>query len=137
MCATLGHRGRPRKHASDDAKSRAFLRRAAGQGLVRVSVLVPASRVADVRAMAAALRNVAAKGRTSSLAPAPGTPRPWSPAEDTELRSGYEHGATPEELTSGLDRTLDEVVKRLAKLEVATEREARAELKARARAPRC
>jgi hypothetical protein len=81
--------GRPRRHASDQARGAADQRRAAGAGLVRVSVIVPPSRRPDIIAIAAAMRTLrrASVERRPDAGPYTMAGKPWRPADDTLLRS--------------------------------------------------
>jgi hypothetical protein len=128
--------GRPRRHASDGARGVAYQRRAAGAGLVRVSVMVPATRRPDIIAIAAAMRTLrrAPAERMSDAGPYLMAGKPWRLADDTLLRLVWRDGDTVAELTS-LQRPLDQVLARLVSLEeVGSVAEARAEFLARDRA---
>lgn len=134
--------GRPRRHPSPRERSAAYLRRAAALGLVRVSVLVPVGREGDVRAIAGAMRKAGQARRESASLPKidaayPNAGRAWSTLDDDMLVQAWQGGATGHELTSGLGRAVEEIVRRLVALEEAgSVREARAELEARGRAER-
>jgi hypothetical protein len=100
--------GRPRRHRSSGARAAAaYLRRAAGAGLVRVSVLVPAGKAANIRAIAGAMRQTSRALRKSAplpqIAPAHAK-RSWTPGDDDSLKRSWRNGATGHELTSGLGR---------------------------------
>lgn len=130
--------GRPRRYASGGARSAAYQRRAAGAGLVRVSVMVPASRAADIRAIAAAMRALrrspAERRSDEGVSPYPMAGRAWRATDDTTLRLVWRDGGTLTELAT-LQRPVDDLLARLVALEEAgSVAEARAEFSARARA---
>jgi hypothetical protein len=108
--------------------------------LVRVSVLVPASRAADIRVIAGAMRQAGAAARERAGLPKadttyPNAGRSWAAADDAVLVQSWQSGGTRSELIAGLGRPVEEVLKRLVALEeVGSVREAEAEFAARARA---
>lgn len=97
------YRGRPRLYPSPEARraakterNRAFQRQAVAEGLVRVSVLVPAGQVATLKALAATLRQAKAARRDKAL-PARG----HAAIAETDRQliiSLYERGAAPRDL---------------------------------------
>lgn len=107
---------------------------------MRVSVLVPAGKVADMRAIAAAMRQAGRSRRQGAGLPKtdlahPNARRSWSAGDDDALTLSWRSGATGDELTSGLGRPLAEILRRLVDLEEAgSARDAENELAARARA---
>jgi hypothetical protein len=97
------YRGRPRLYPSPEARraakterNREFQRQAVAEGLVRVSVLVPAGQVATFRALAATLRRAKAERREKAL-PARGHPA-IAEIDRQLIVSLYEQGAAPQDL---------------------------------------
>jgi len=77
-------------------RNREFQRQAAAEGLVRVSVLVPAGQVATLKALAATLRRAKAERRAKAL---PDRGHPAINETDRQLIiSLYERGAAPQDL---------------------------------------
>jgi hypothetical protein len=97
------YRGRPRLYPSPEARraakterNREFQRHAAAEGLVRVSVLVPAGQVGTLKALAATLRRAKAARREKAL---PDRARPTIHETDRRLIiSLYERGAALRDL---------------------------------------
>ena len=74
---------------------------------------VPATRAADIRSIAEAMRESSKQRRESvRLAPVdpthPHAKRRWSELDDATLRRTWQDGGTLEELTTGLGRPLDD-----------------------------
>ena len=146
VCDTMDNedqprRGRPRRHSSQQERMNAYMRRSAGKGLIRVSVLVPGSKAEDLKAIAAAMRKTSAANRVQvpiEIDPAfPNAGRSWLVEDQATAVRSWQAGATAEDLTSALGRPLEEILQRLVKLEeTGSVREAKAELDARARADR-
>lgn len=135
------HPGRPRQHPSGQHRTAAYMRRAAGEGLVRVSVMVPAGRASDLLTLAAAMRESSRRTRSGGAVKKPVQPQypsagaHWTNADDASLLRVWGDGGTALEIVSGLGRPLEEILHRLVLLEeVGSTREAQAEFDARARA---
>ncbi|MCI0430190.1 MAG: hypothetical protein L0210_06570 [Rhodospirillales bacterium] len=97
------YRGRPRLYSSPEARraakterNREFQRQVAAEGLVRVSVLVPAGQVATLKALAATLRQAKAARRAKAL---PERGHPAIAETDRQLIVLlYAQGAAPQDL---------------------------------------
>jgi len=111
--------GRTRKYATTGQRSAAYMRRVAGEGLVRVSVLVPAGRAGDLRELAAAMRT--SSKRTRNLGKVTEAPRArgWNDVDDATVSRVWREGGTAEEATAGVGRSVEEIAKRLVALEEA------------------
>lgn len=113
------HTGRPRKHATPDQRTAAYMRSAAGKGLVRVSVMVPAGRAGDVRELAAAMRTSSKRARSLGKATEAPRARGWNDVDDATISRVWREGGTSEEATAGVGRSVEEIAKRLVALEEA------------------